>query len=73
MIDGAYLAAKAVKRLYDDLKIPTLRGLGVDEKKFHSIVSLMAADAIASGSPEDACLSLLKRDRRAFSSTRGKE
>jgi len=23
----------------------------VDEKKFHSIVSLMAADAIASGSP----------------------
>ena len=51
MIDGAYLAAKAVKRLNNDLKIPTLRGLGVDEKKFHSIVSQMAADAIASGSP----------------------
>jgi alcohol dehydrogenase class IV len=51
IIDGAYLAAKAVKRLNDDLKIPTLRGLGVDEKKFHSIVSQMAADAIASGSP----------------------
>ena len=32
IIDGAYLAAKAVKRLNDDLKIPTLRGLGVDEK-----------------------------------------
>jgi alcohol dehydrogenase class IV len=51
IIDGAYLAAKAVKRLNDDLKIPTLRGLGVDEKKFHSIVNQMAADAIASGSP----------------------
>jgi alcohol dehydrogenase class IV len=51
IIDRAYLAAKAVKRLNDDLKIPTLRGLGVDEKKFHSIVSQMAADAIASGSP----------------------
>ncbi len=51
IMDAAYLAAKAVKRLNDDLKIPTLRGLGVDEKKFHSIVSQMAAAAIASGSP----------------------
>jgi alcohol dehydrogenase class IV len=51
IMDVAYLAAKAVKRLNDDLKIPTLRGLGVDEKRFHSIVSQMAADAIASGSP----------------------
>ncbi len=51
VMDAAYLTAKAVKRLNDDLKIPPLRGLGVDEKKFHSIVSQMAADAIASGSP----------------------
>jgi alcohol dehydrogenase class IV len=51
IMDAAYLAAKAVKRLNDDLKIPTLRGLGVDEKRFHSIVSQMAADAITSGSP----------------------
>ncbi|HYA91430.1 MAG TPA: iron-containing alcohol dehydrogenase [Thermodesulfobacteriota bacterium] len=51
IMDAAYLAAKAVKRLNDDLKIPTLKGLGVDEKRFHSIVSQMAADAIASGSP----------------------
>jgi alcohol dehydrogenase class IV len=50
-MDAAYLAAKAVKRLNDDLKIPALRGLGVDEKRFHSLVSQMAADAIASGSP----------------------
>jgi alcohol dehydrogenase class IV len=51
LMDAAYLAAKAVKRLNEDLKIPSLRGLGVDEKKFNSVVSQMAADALASGSP----------------------
>ena len=51
LLDAAYLSAKAVKRLNEDLKIPSLKGLGVDEKKFNSIVSQMAADAIASGSP----------------------
>lgn len=51
LLDAAYLAAKAVKRLTGDLKVPTLRQLGVDEKKFDSVVGQMAADAIASGSP----------------------
>jgi alcohol dehydrogenase class IV len=51
VLDTAYLAARAVKKLTDDLKVPPLRGLGVDEKKFNSVVSQMAADAIASGSP----------------------
>jgi alcohol dehydrogenase class IV len=51
LLDAAYLAAEAVKRLNDDLKVPTLRGLGVEEKKFNSVVKQMAADAIASGSP----------------------
>jgi len=51
LLDAAYLSAKAVKRLNDDLKIPSLKGLGVDEKKFNSIVSQMAVDALASGSP----------------------
>jgi alcohol dehydrogenase class IV len=50
-LDAAYLSADAVRRLNDDLKIPTLKGLGVDEKKFNSVVKQMAADAIASGSP----------------------
>jgi alcohol dehydrogenase class IV len=50
-LDAAYLAAKATKRLNDDLKVPTLKGLGVEEKKFESVVSQMAVDAIASGSP----------------------
>jgi len=51
LLDAAYLAAEAVKRLNDDLNVPTLEGLGVEEKKFHSVVNQMAADAIASGSP----------------------
>jgi alcohol dehydrogenase class IV len=51
LLDAAYLAAEATRRLNDDLKIPTLKGLGVEEKKFHSVVKQMAADAIASGSP----------------------
>ncbi len=51
VLDAAYLAADAVERLNIDLKVPTLRELGVEEKKFNSIVEQMAADAIASGSP----------------------
>jgi len=51
ILDVAYLAAKAVKRLNEDLKVPTLKGLGVEEKKFNSVVNQMAVDAIASGSP----------------------
>jgi alcohol dehydrogenase class IV len=51
VLDAAYLAVKAVKKMTDDLKVPPLRDLGVDEKKFDSIVNQMAADAIASGSP----------------------
>jgi len=50
-IDAAYLAVKAIKRLTEDLKVPSLRGLGIDEGKFNSVVSQMAADALASGSP----------------------
>jgi alcohol dehydrogenase class IV len=50
-LDAAYRAAAAAKRLNADLKIPALRGLGVEENKFHSVVKQMAVDAIASGSP----------------------
>ncbi len=34
LLDAAYLAAEAVQRLNQDLKVPSLRGLGVEEKKF---------------------------------------
>jgi alcohol dehydrogenase len=51
ILDAAYLAADAAEELNVDLKVPTLRELGVEEEKFDSIVERMAADAIASGSP----------------------
>lgn len=51
VLDAAYFAADAVERLNIDLKVPTLRELGVEEKKFNSGVEQMAVDAIASGSP----------------------
>jgi alcohol dehydrogenase len=51
VLDAAYLTAGAVERLNRDLKVPTLKELGVEEKKFNSVVEQMAADAIASGSP----------------------
>jgi len=51
VLDAAYLAADAAGGLNVDLKVPTVRELGVEEKKFNSIVEQMAADAIASGSP----------------------
>ncbi len=51
VLDAAYLAADAAEKLSVDLKVPTLKELGVEEEKFNSIVEQMAADAIASGSP----------------------
>jgi alcohol dehydrogenase class IV len=51
VLDAAALAVDAVERLAQDLKVPTLAALGVEEKKFDSIVDQMARDAIASGSP----------------------
>ncbi len=51
LLDAAYLAAEAVERLNDDLKVPTLEELGVEEEKFNKVVEKMAEDAIASGSP----------------------
>ena len=50
-LDAAYRSADAVKRLNRDLKVPTLRELGMEEKKFNQVVNQMAKDAIASGSP----------------------
>ena len=42
--------ADATRRLNDDLEVPTLSGIGVEEKKFNAVVNQMVADAIASGS-----------------------
>ncbi len=49
-LEAAYRAAQAAKRLNADLKIPTLRGLGVEEKKFNSLLDQLATDALTGGS-----------------------
>ncbi|MBU1208693.1 MAG: iron-containing alcohol dehydrogenase [Proteobacteria bacterium] len=72
VLDAAYFAADAVERLNVDLKVPTLRELGVEEKKFNSVVEQMAADAIASGSPGNNPRKATKEEivelyRKAFS------
>jgi alcohol dehydrogenase class IV len=50
-LEAAQLAAKAIKALIKDIKIPTLRELGVEKDKLDQLAPKMAEDAIASGSP----------------------
>jgi alcohol dehydrogenase class IV len=50
-LEAAQLAAKAIKALIKDIKIPTLRELGVEKNKLDQLAPKMAEDAIASGSP----------------------
>ena len=51
IIEAADLAAKSIKRLIKDIKIPSLQQLGVDKEKLDKLAPKMAEDAIASGSP----------------------
>ncbi len=51
IIEAADLAAKSIKKLIKDIKIPSLRELGVDKEKLDKLALKMAEDAIASGSP----------------------
>ncbi len=44
-------AITAVERLVNDIDMPRLGQIGIDEEKFDEVVEQMAADAIASGSP----------------------
>ena len=50
-LEAAQLAAKAIKRLIKDVKIPSLKELGVNKEKLDELAPQMAEDAIASGSP----------------------
>lgn len=50
-MEGAKIAAEAVKELIADLEIPSLSKLGVDKEKLDKHAAQMAKDAIASGSP----------------------
>jgi alcohol dehydrogenase class IV len=50
-IDAAQLAAKSVKKLIADVKIPSLDKLGVEKKRLDELAPKMAEAAIDSGSP----------------------
>jgi len=50
-IEASQLAAKAIKTLIRDIKIPSLKELGVEKGKLDQLAPKMAEDAIASGSP----------------------
>jgi alcohol dehydrogenase class IV len=51
--DAAQATVEEIAKLCSDLDVPSLRGLGVDETKFNTVVAQMAADALASGSPNN--------------------
>lgn len=48
---AAWLSVEAVRELIADLKIPSLKEMGVDKKKLSELAGVMAEAAIASGSP----------------------
>ena len=50
-LEAARRGAEAVKKLIKDIKIPSLRELGVDKEELDKLAPEMSADAIASGSP----------------------
>ena len=50
-LEAGEKAVQAVKRLVGDLRIPSLRDLGVKRERLEKVASQMAKDAIASGSP----------------------
>ncbi|KKK37414.1 alcohol dehydrogenase [Mesobacillus campisalis] len=50
-VEGADLAVQSIKELCLQLKIPNLKGWGIDQEAFKLAVNKMATDAIDSGSP----------------------
>lgn len=50
-LQAARKGVAAVKRLIKDIRVPSLRELGVDREKLMKLAPQMAEDAIASGSP----------------------
>ena len=44
-------AISAVERLIDDIQMPRLGEIGIDEVKFEAVINQMALNAIESGSP----------------------
>ena len=53
VLDASRAGVKAVKELCDDIEIPSITELGIDQKEFMNKAEKMAKDAIASGSPNN--------------------
>jgi alcohol dehydrogenase class IV len=49
----ADVVVNEIKKLCNDLKIPNMKTYGISEEKFNQVVSKMATDALASGSPSN--------------------
>lgn len=50
-VESAELASRAINRLIKDVKIPSLKELGIEKEKLDQLAPAMADAAIASGSP----------------------
>ncbi len=53
VLEASRAGVKAVKELCDDIEIPSITELGIDQKEFMNKAEKMAKDAIASGSPNN--------------------
>ncbi|WP_143833702.1 iron-containing alcohol dehydrogenase [Oceanobacillus senegalensis] len=51
--EAADIAVESVKKLCLELNIPNLEGWGINQVEFENVISKMAADALASGSPQN--------------------
>jgi len=51
VLEASDMAAESIARLVEDIEIPSLPELGVEEEKLDKLAPQMAEDAIASGSP----------------------
>ena len=51
--DAAATLVRSIYRRNEDLKVPSLRSYGIEESRFLVLISTMAAQALASGSPQN--------------------
>lgn len=51
IIEAAKLSIEAIKKLCKDIKVPSLKNIGIKEEELNKLVPKMAEEAIASGSP----------------------
>jgi alcohol dehydrogenase class IV len=50
-MDAALIAVDAIKRLCEDVEVPSIQEMGVKKEDFEKVLEKMAHDAVVSGSP----------------------